>query len=153
VARIVLRRRPMATREVVVNSGPGLSQTINAGPHTLRGDEPIETGGQDTGPTPYELLLAALGSCTSMTLRQYARTQAWPLERVTVRLEHWKVESSGHNGGETSVDEIKKVVFLVGDLTTAQRTRLLDVAEKCPLHRTLAKAVRIRTLLGKDAGA
>ena len=143
----------MSTREVVVNSGLGLSQTINAGEHLLHADEPVESGGKDAGPAPYELLLAALGACTSITLRLYAEHKAWPLERVTVRLEHWKVKANTRNGGGAPVDEIKKVVFLVGDLSTAQRDRLLDVAVKCPVHRALAKSVRICTLLGTEAGA
>jgi len=139
----------MGTRQVVINSGSGLGQTFLAGPHLLQADEQVESGGQDTGPNPYELLLAALGSCTSMALRLYADRKAWPLERVTVRLEHWKVQANTRGG--KPVDEIKKVVFLVGDLTTEQRDRLLDVAGKCPIHRTLAKAVRICTLLGTES--
>jgi len=139
----------METRQVVINSGSGLGQTFLAGPHLLQADEQVESGGQDTGPNPYELLLAALGSCTSMALRLYADRKAWPLERVTVRLEHWKVQANTRGG--KPVDEIKKVVFLVGDLTTEQRDRLLDVAGKCPIHRTLAKAVRICTLLGTES--
>jgi putative redox protein len=139
----------MGTRQVVINSGSGLGQTFLAGPHLLQADEQVESGGQDTGPNPYELLLAALGSCTSMALRLYADRKAWPLERVTVRLEHWKVQANTRGG--KPVDEIKKVVFLVGDLTTEQRDRLLDVAGKCPVHRILAKAVRICTLLGTES--
>jgi uncharacterized OsmC-like protein len=139
----------METRQVVINSGSGLGQTFLAGPHLLQADEQVESGGQDTGPNPYELLLAALGSCTSMALRLYADRKAWPLERVTVRLEHWKVQANTRGG--KPVDEIKKVVFLVGDLTTEQRDRLLDVAGKCPVHRILAKAVRICTLLGTES--
>ena len=141
----------MATREVVVNSGAGLGQTILAGLHQLQADEPVESGGEDTGPNPYELLLAALGSSTSMTLRQYADHKAWPLERVTVRLEHWKVQATTRAGRGEPVDEIKKVVFLVGDLSTEQRNQLLDVAGKCPVHRTLGKSVRICTLLGTES--
>jgi len=138
----------MATREVVVDSGSGLTQTILAGPHLLQADETPESGGTDTGPAPYELLLAALGASTSITLRAYAAQKSWPLEQVVVRLEHWKVQANTRNGGGAPVDEIKKVVFLVGDLSSAQRDRLLEVAGKCPVHRTLAKSVRICTLLG-----
>jgi putative redox protein len=141
----------MSTREVVVNSGTGLTQTIVAGTHRLEADEGTESGGQDAGPNPYELLLAALGACTSMTLRLYASRKKWPLEQVTVRLEHWKVQATGRGGGGEPVDEIKKVVVLEGDLTNAQRDRLLEVAGKCPVHRTLTKSVRICTLLETDA--
>jgi uncharacterized OsmC-like protein len=141
----------MSTRPVVVNSGSGLAQTILAGPHALQADEPVEAGGTDSGPNPYELLLSALGACTSMTLRLYADRKAWPLESVTVRLEHWKVQANTRGGGGPPADEIKKVVVLVGDLSPAQRDRLLDVAGKCPVHRTLEKSVRICTLLGTEA--
>lgn len=140
----------MATRQVVVKSGTGLSQTILAGPHRLLADEPAEAGGQDTGPTPYELLLSALGACTSMTLRLYADRKQWPLDQVTVRLEHWKVQANTRGGGGAPADEIRKVVVLVGDLSSTQRDRLLDLAEKCPVHRTLAKSVRICTVLGTE---
>jgi len=141
----------MPTRPVVVNSGSGLTQTLFAGPHMLRADEPVEAGGTDTGPGPYELLLCALGACTSITLRAYAEHKKWPLDGVTVRLEHWKVQANTRGGGGPPVDEIKKVVVLVGDLSPAQRERLLDVAGKCPVHRTLEKSVRICTLLGTEA--
>ena len=141
----------MSTRPVVVNSGSGLAQTILAGPHVVMADEPLEAGGTDIGPNPYELLLSALGACTSMTLRLYADRKSWPLESVTVRLEHWKVQANTRGGGGPPVDEIKKVVVLMGDLSRAQRDRLLDVAGKCPVHRTLEKSVRICTLLGTEA--
>jgi uncharacterized OsmC-like protein len=141
----------MPTRPVVVNSRTGLTQTIMAGPHLLQADEPVEAGGQDAGPNPYELLLAALGACTSMTLRLYADHKDWPLDRVTVRLEHWKVQATTRGGGGRPADEIKKVVMLVGDLSSTQRDRLLEVAGKCPVHRTLAKSVRICTVLGTES--
>ena len=141
----------MPTRPVVVSSGTGLTQTILAGPHLLQADEPVEAGGPDLGPRPYELLLAALGACTSITVRLYADHKDWLLDRVTVRLEHRKVQASTRGGGGKPVDEIKEVVVLVGDLSSAQRNRLLDVAAKCPVHRTLARSVRIRTILGTEA--
>ncbi|HET6984909.1 MAG TPA: OsmC family protein [Myxococcaceae bacterium] len=140
----------MPTRQVVVDSGPGLTQTIVAGPHVLQADEPVASGGEDAGPNPYELLLASLGACTSMTLRLYANHKDWPLDRVTVRLEHWKVQPDTRRGGGEPVDEIKRVVVLVGDLSAEQRDRLLDVAGKCPVSRTLARSVRIATLLGTE---
>lgn len=141
----------MATREVVVDSGSGLIQTIHTGNHVFRADEAAELGGQDEGPNPYELLLAALGASTGMTLRTYADRKAWPLERVTVRLEHWKVQATGANGKGGAVDEIKQVVVLEGTLSSVQRERLLEVAGNSPIHRTLSKAVRICTLLGTEA--
>jgi putative redox protein len=137
----------MPTRHVVVDSGSGLTQTILAGPHLMAADEPVASGGEDAGPNPYELLLASLGACTSMTLRLYANHKDWPLDRVTVRLEHWKVQPDTRGGGGEPVDEIKRVVVLVGDLSSAQRDRLLEVAGRCPVSRTLARSVRIATLL------
>jgi len=141
----------MATREVVVTSGAGLIQTIQTGNHLLLADEAVELGGQDAGPDPYELLLASLGACTSITVRTYANRKGWPLKQVKVRLEHWKVQAAGGNGKGGAVDEIKKVLLLEGVLSNVQRDRLRDVAEKCPIHRTLAKSVRIRTLLETES--
>jgi len=140
----------MPTRKLVVHSESGLVQTIVAGAHLLVADEPVGSGGADTGPSPYELLLASLGACTSMTVRLYANHKDWPLERVTVRLEHWKVEPDPHGGDVEPVDEIRRVVVLVGDLSAEQRDRLLDVAGKCSVSRTLARSVRIATLLGSE---
>ena len=140
------------SRNVSVHSGSSkYIQNISVGSHAFQADEPSDFGGNDAGPNPYELLLAALGACTSMTLRLYASRKKWPLEQVTVRLEHWKVQATGRGGGGEPVDEIKKVVVLEGDLTNAQRDRLLEVAGKCPVHRTLTKSVRICTLLETDA--
>jgi putative redox protein len=84
-------------------------------------------------------------------VRLYASHKGWPLERVTVQLEHWKVEADTRGGGGEAVDEIRRVVVLVGDLSAAQRDRLLDVAGKCPVSRTLARSVRIATLLGTES--
>jgi uncharacterized OsmC-like protein len=140
----------MPTRKVVVDSGSGLTQTIVTGPHLLLADEPVGSGGEDAGFNPYELLLASLGACTSMTVRLYATRKDWPLDRVTVQLEHWKVQPDTRGGGGEAVDEIKRVVVLTGDLSAAQRDRLLVVAVKCPVSRTLARSVRIATLLGTE---
>ena len=140
----------MPTREVVVNSGSGLVQTILIGPHQLVADERVESGGKDVGPGPYELLLAALGASTSMTLRAFADGKDWPVKQVTVRCEHWKVQATGGNGGRQAVDEIKKVILLEGALSNVQRNRLLEVADTCPVHRTLARTVRICTVLGTE---
>ena len=143
----------MSTREVIVHSESRLSQTILARAHHLRADESIDSGGDDTGPSPYELLLSALGACTSMTLRLYADRKEWPLEGVTVRLEHRKVTATTAEAGTVSVtDEIEKVVELVGNLSAEQRATLLHIAARCPVHRTLTASVRISTLLGTGAG-
>lgn len=135
---------------IVVGSAAGFAQEISVGSHRLRGDEPTVSGGTDTGPTPYDLLLAALGSCTSMTLGLYARRKQWPLESVTVRLRHSKVHAADCESCETKpalLDHIDREVHLVGPLTEEQRARLLEIANKCPVHRTLTSPIDIQTRL------
>ena len=123
------------------------TQRIQAGRHALRADEPVSVGGDDTGPNPYDLLLSALGACTSMTLRMYARHKKLPLDRVTVRLKHAKIHAKDCEECETQggkVDRIEREVLIEGDeLTDAQRTRLLEIADRCPVHRTLHSEVNV----------
>ncbi|MEW5707604.1 bifunctional alpha/beta hydrolase/OsmC family protein [Pelomicrobium sp. G1] len=126
------------------------AQTICAGRHRLRADEPQSYGGTDTGPSPYQLLLASLGACTSMTLRMYADQKGWPLERVAVELKHEKIHAADCETCETKegrVDRIERVIELEGALDEAQRGRLLEIANKCPVHRTLHSEVTIPTRL------
>lgn len=135
---------------VVSGSAAGFAQEITADGHRLLGDEPFSVGGTDTGATPYGLLLAALGSCTSMTISMYARRKEWPLESVTVRLRHSKVHAADCESCETQpalLDHIDREVHLVGPLTEEQRARLLDIANKCPVHRTLTSRIDIQTRL------
>jgi len=116
----------------------------------LAADEPVEVGGTDTGPGPYDLLLAALGSCTSMTVAMYARRKEWPLETVRVRLRHLRIHAADCETCETKVgwlDRIERDIELVGSLDEAQRARLVDIADKCPVHRTLTSELVIRTRL------
>ncbi len=135
--------------EVVVRgNAAGFAQDIFAGPHRMAADEPIAAGGTDRGPTPYDLLLAALGSCTSITVGMYARRKGWPLEAVTVNLRHSKIHASDCAECETkegTLDRIERDIHFAGSLTTEQRSRLLDIANKCPVHRTLTSEIVIKT--------
>lgn len=137
---------------VVVRGGrSGLAQDIRAGRHRLRSDEPETVpGGTGTGPTPYGLLLASLGSCTSMTLRLYADRKGWPLEAVEVRLRHSKIHAVDCASCETKagkLDYIEREITLRGPLDEDMRQRLLDIADKCPVHRTLHSEIKIETRL------
>lgn len=130
------------TSVVVAEAGIGpYVQDVRASNHAFLADEPREAGGQDRGPAPYDLLLAALGACTSMTLRMYAENKKWPLEKVSVALTHKKVKGAD---GRPS-DEIVRKVTLVGDLDAEQRARLIEIANKCPVHRTLENTPHITT--------
>jgi putative redox protein len=135
---------------IVWSEGGTFAQQIAAGRHLLTGDEPKSVGGSDTGPSPYDFLLAALGSCTSMTVGMYARQKEWPLERVTVRLRHLKIyaaDCAQCESKEGMLDRIERDVRFEGPLTAAQRFRLLEIVNKCPVHRTLTSEINIRTRL------
>jgi uncharacterized OsmC-like protein len=136
-------------RSVVVRgSAAGFAQEIHAGPHRLHADEPTSAGGTDTGPSPYDLLLAALGACTSMTVGMYARRKAWPLEEVTVHLRHSKIHATDCAECETKegmLDRIERDIHFTGPLTDEQRSKLLEIANKCPVHRTLTSEIDIVT--------
>jgi putative redox protein len=136
---------------VVRENGVGLlSQDIVTGRHLMHADEPASAGGNDTGLTPYQLLSAALGACTSMTLRLYANHKKWPLERVGVTVRHDKIHAADCAECETKegkVDSFAREIELTGPLDEAQRTRLLEIADKCPVHRTLHSEVQITTRL------
>jgi uncharacterized OsmC-like protein len=138
-------------REVVVHGDAGgFAQQILAGAHALTADEPIDSGGTDIGPSPYDLLLAALGACTSMTVGMYARRKAWPLESVTVRLRHSRIHAADCADCETKegmLDRIEREVKFIGALTDEQRAKLLEISNKCPVHRTLSSEVDIQTRL------
>jgi len=129
---------------VVVRSDANLRQAVRAGRHSLTADEPVEAGGEDAGPNPYELLLAALGSCTSMTLLIYARRKGWPLERVEVTLTHQRIHAQDCaecEQREGYLDDVAKEIVVHGPLTAEQVVRLGEIAEKCPVNRTLHNTV------------
>jgi uncharacterized OsmC-like protein/alpha/beta superfamily hydrolase len=139
-----------APRIVVVREtrNSKFQQTVSIGPHRLLADEPVVAGGEDTGPGPYDYLLAGLGACTSMTLRMYAERKALPLERVTVTLKHSKIHAEDCAECETKagmLDEIDLAISMEGALDADQRKRLMEIADKCPVHRTLTSEVRIVT--------
>jgi putative redox protein len=135
---------------VVRGAGRGFVQEIMAGEHRLHADEPTSAGGTDTGPTPYDLLLAALGSCTSMTIAMYARRKQWPLEGVTVRLRHSRthaVDCASCDTREAKLTVIDREIALEGSLDDEQRARLLSIANRCPVHVTLTSTIDIQTRL------
>ena len=138
-------------KTVLVKVGAeALLADVQAGHHTWILDEPVAVGGQDRGPTPYDMLLSALGACTAITLRLYATRKQWPLEGIEVRLRHQRVheqdcekcEEAGH-----MLEEVRKELRLLGPLTEEQRRRLEAVSEKCPVQKTLMSGLRIVTEL------
>ena len=138
----------MTTIVSVESAVPDFLENIRVGRHLLQADEPVTAGGKDAAPTPYELLLAALGSCKVVTLRMYAKRKNWHLEAVHVDLSHTKVHAEDCDncvGEPRLIDHIQVEIRLVGELSDEQRRSLLAVAEKCPVHRTLSSAIRITT--------
>ena len=143
---------PVPPGTVVVTSGPAgrLAQTVTAGSHRFTADEPQAAGGQDRGPDPYALLLAALGTCTAMTLRLYADRKGWPLRAIEVRLRHGRVyreDCEGCDDQPMRVELITHDIALEGDLDEPQRARLLEIAERCPVHRSLAGPLKVASRL------
>jgi uncharacterized OsmC-like protein len=135
-------------RVIIRSSGAGFAQEIEIGRHHLKGDEPVAFHGTDTGPSPYDFLLAALGTCTSMTISLYARRKGWPLESVTVSLHHSKIHAADCADCETregKIDRIEREIQLTGALTTEQRAKLMEIASLCPVHRTLTSEINIKT--------
>jgi uncharacterized OsmC-like protein len=126
-------------------------QEVIAGRHRLTADEPVNVGGLDSGPGPYELLLAALGACTSMTLRLYADRKKLPLTRTEIRLRHSRIYATDCAECETKegmLDRIERIITLEGELDAEARRQLLEIADKCPVHRTLISEIDIRTTEG-----
>jgi uncharacterized OsmC-like protein len=129
---------------VAEDGGIAYAQTVTIGRHVLTADEPLSRGGQDAGPSPYDYLLAGLGACTVITLRMYVQRHDWPLIRTTVELWHEKVPPAA---GVTITDRFHRVIRLEGELTDEQRSRLLQMAEHCPVSLTLRRAAMIDTAL------
>ncbi len=141
---------PADNRIIVRTEKEGFRTDVLANGHNLIVDEPVAVGGTDQGPSPYDYLVIALGSCTSMTIQMYARHKGWPLETVVVRLRHQKVhaedcEDCKENGGK--MDRIEREIELTGDLDESQRERLLEIADRCPVHRTLHSEIHVMTSL------
>lgn len=135
---------------IVTESGSGTyTQEIAAGRHRLIADEPTPIG-DDAGPNPYDLLLAALGACTSMTVRMYANRKGWPLQRVRVTLRHSRIHAQDCAECETAkgwIDHIDRNLDITGDLDDGQRQQLLHISERCPVHQTLTSEVHVTTSL------
>ena len=141
--------RPV-TAEVVETLSGKFINSARVGRHVLTADEPAAAGGNDAGPSPYEFLLLALGSCTSMTLRMYAEHKKLPLKRVRVRLTHQKIHAKDCADcpqTDAKLDQITREIALEGELTDEQRQKLLEIANKCPVHRTLTSQIVIRSQL------
>jgi putative redox protein len=141
---MIPRRSKVA--EVIVSSVGFLREEIIAGRHRLLAGEPVEAGGDDAGPDPYSLLLSALGACTAMTLQLYARRKQWPLEKVEVSLRHARVHAEDCEDCETKagkLDRIERFISLGGPLSDEQKQRLLEIAQRCPVHRTLTSEISI----------
>jgi putative redox protein len=139
-----------APRNVVVREtrNSKFQQTVAVGSHRMLADEPVAAGGEDTGPGPYDFVLAGLGACTSMTMRMYADRKSLPLEQVTVTLKHSKIHAEDCAECETKegmLDQIDRVIAIEGALDAEQRKKLMEIADKCPVHRTLKSEIRIQT--------
>lgn len=141
----------MATSVVVEESGPGqFAGIVRAGRHVLPADEPFAAGGTDSGPSPYEYLLAGLGTCTTMTLRMYVKKKGWAVGRISVLVSHDRVHAEdcvNCDEKDVKLDRITRTIRVEADLDDERRQRLLEIANKCPVHRTLTSKIIIDTRL------
>jgi len=132
--------------DVITSSDGDFAQDILAGEHSLRADEPVSVpGGLDSGPTPYDFLLAGLGACTAMTLKLYARRKKWPLEHVAVQLNHAKIHQQDC-AADGRLDKMTRQIEMTGPLDDSQKQQLMQIADKCPVHKTLAAGVKVETV-------
>jgi putative redox protein len=130
---------------IVAENGQGrYQQEVRIGRHQLLADEPFSVGGADAGPAPFDFLMAGLGACTSMTLRMYAERKELPLTGIRVALSHRKIDIDGK-----PQDQIRREIFLEGELSTEQRRRLLEIAGKCPVHRALSQSMILECALAE----
>jgi uncharacterized OsmC-like protein/alpha/beta superfamily hydrolase len=143
------QQKDLKDNHVLVRSGrTGFQTEIIANGHRLIADEPIPAGGADTGPSPYDFLVASLGSCTAMTIRMYADRKQWPLEQVVVRLKHEKIHAEDCRSCEAKegrLDHITREIDPIGPLSKEQRERLVEIANRCPVHRTLTSEITVET--------
>jgi len=142
---------PKPADVVVRGDATGFLQEVVSGNHHLRADEPVSVGGSDAAPGPYDYLLIALGVCTSMTVGLYARRKQFPLENITVSLRHLRIHAQDCEECETKegmLDRIDTYIELTGSLTVEQRAKLIEIAGKCPVHRTLKSEIDIRLSAG-----
>jgi len=142
---------PKPADVVVRGDATGFLQEVVSGNHHLRADEPVSVGGSDAAPGPYDYLLIALGVCTSMTVGLYARRKQFPLENITVSLRHSRIHAQDCEECETKegmLDRIDTYIELTGSLTVEQRAKLIEIAGKCPVHRTLKSEIDIRLSAG-----
>ena len=136
------------SEQVVTQTGSGFTTEVMVQQHSLIADEPASVGGHNLGPTPYDLVAAGLGACTGMTLRMYADRKGWPLQTVRVHLQHEKVYAEDCKNCEDpkqKIDQIERVIEIEGDLDEQQRERLVEIANKCPVHKTLEAGVKVVT--------
>jgi putative redox protein len=143
-----------AEGSVVIRTGQGFRTEVEAGGHRWVMDEPEEAGGTDEGPTPYDLLNAAIGACTSMTLRVYADRKGWPLEEVIVHMRHGQHHEADCERCETEevgIHRIEREIELRGDLTDEQRKRLLAIADRCPVKQTLERGVKVSPAVARPS--
>ncbi|NIR48154.1 alpha/beta fold hydrolase [candidate division KSB1 bacterium] len=154
IPQTVPDKADLKDNQVLVRTGAkGYRTEINANGHSLVADEPASVGGTNAGPSPYDYLAAALGSCTSMTLRMYADRKNWPLESITVKLKHEKIHAKDCEACETEegkVDRIEREIEVEGPLDDDQKQRLLEIADRCPVHRTLHSEIVIESRLKED---
>lgn len=143
-------------QEVIVRGdGEGLHHEVFVGSHRLAADEPPDLGGSDRGPNPYDLLLASLGACTAMTVTMYAQRKGWPLRGITTRLQHSRIHADDCAACETErgkLDSIELDIQLDGPLSDEQRSKLLEIAHKCPVHRTLTSEKVIKIGAREESG-